>query len=80
VIFQGPSNFSLYSHGVNNAVALKWAAAWSHVYGPPELAEARQLTGEGWEKWGLHQQKMEISLVNSEFAMEKAPFLIGKYR
>jgi len=40
VIFQGPSNFSLYSHGVNNAVALKWAAAWSHVYGPPELAEA----------------------------------------
>ncbi|CAK8999186.1 unnamed protein product [Durusdinium trenchii] len=33
-------NFSLYSHGVNNAVAVKWAAAWSDVYGPPALAEA----------------------------------------
>ncbi|CAL1134101.1 unnamed protein product [Cladocopium goreaui] len=47
----GPSNFSLYSHGVNNAVALKWAAAWSHVYGPPELAEASLFA---WQRLSQH--------------------------
>ncbi|CAE8688573.1 unnamed protein product [Polarella glacialis] len=35
----GRANFSLYSHGVNNAVAIKWGAAWSAVYGSEEAAE-----------------------------------------
>eukprot|EP00928_Gymnodinium_smaydae_P024547 TRINITY_DN19834_c0_g2_i1.p1 TRINITY_DN19834_c0_g2~~TRINITY_DN19834_c0_g2_i1.p1 ORF type:complete len:909 (+),score=48.65 TRINITY_DN19834_c0_g2_i1:91-2727(+) len=30
------SNFSLYSHGVNNAVAVKWGAVWGAIFGSPK--------------------------------------------
>ena len=42
---RGPENFSLYSHGVNNAVALKWAAVWSEVYGDNPEADWQSMWG-----------------------------------
>eukprot|EP00971_Amphidinium_carterae_P046000 905177-Amphidinium_carterae.1 len=39
------ANFSLYSHGVNNAMAVKWGAVWGAEFGSQS---ARQASLKAW--------------------------------
>eukprot|EP00927_Polykrikos_kofoidii_P060381 TRINITY_DN55377_c0_g1_i1.p1 TRINITY_DN55377_c0_g1~~TRINITY_DN55377_c0_g1_i1.p1 ORF type:complete len:797 (-),score=91.48 TRINITY_DN55377_c0_g1_i1:158-2260(-) len=57
------ANFSLYSHGVNNAVALKWGAVWSAVFGDPDVA------GESGRAWKLLRARHGV--VSGAFAADE---------
>ncbi|CAK0892984.1 unnamed protein product [Prorocentrum cordatum] len=47
----GRPNFSLYSHGVNNAVAVKWGAAWAARFGAGASA---RLSLHAWRQLQEH--------------------------
>lgn len=45
------ANFSLYSHGVNNAMSVKWGAVWSAAFGS---ASAGRYSADAWRQLSMH--------------------------